>query len=70
MAKWQHVSVLFNWKVDFLHRTVTPKPESCRIVYKEASGFHPELEQQSGTQAIQLHSCNPFNFTESRVRCF
>jgi len=23
------------------------KPESCRIVYKEASGFQPEPEKQS-----------------------
>jgi len=23
------------------------KPESCRIVYKEASGFQPEPEEQS-----------------------
>jgi len=43
------------------------KPESCRIVYKEASGFQPEPEAQRVPEAIESRSYSPFKSTESRV---
>jgi len=46
------------------------KPESCRIVYKEASGFQPEPEEQSEHKEYNHAVATPTNSTESRVPRF